>query len=137
MSAPQRPVPQPTELTSGFWAAACERRLVAQRCLDCRTWRHYPQLRCPHCHSAAWDWAELRGTGEIYSLSVAHRAFHPAWAQRVPYTVVTVELDEGVRMVSDLPDEDGQRAAIGQRVEVFFDPIDDAVVLPRFRLAAP
>lgn len=71
----------------------------------------------------------------IYSLSVAHRAFHPAWADRVPYTVVTVELDEGVRMVSDLPQGDGPHAVIGERVEVFFDRVGADVVLPRFRLA--
>lgn len=135
MTGPQRPLPQPSALTEGFWLAAAEGRLVAQRCADCDRWRHYPQERCPGCHSDSWRWSELTGAGEIYSLSVAHRAFHPAWAERVPYTVVTVELDEGVRMVSDLPDADGARAAIGDRVEVFFDRVGGETVLPRFRLA--
>jgi uncharacterized OB-fold protein len=49
--------------------------------------------------------------------------------------VATVELEEGVRMVSDLPSEDTDRVQIGSRVEVFFDDLPGTeVTLPRFRL---
>lgn len=137
MSAVSRPQPEPTDLTVGFWAAAREGRLVVQRCTQCALLRHYPQHLCPDCHSGEWAWTQVAGTGEIYSFSVAHRAFHPAWADRVPYAVVTVELDEGIRMVSDLPVEDTADVAIGRRVEVFFDETDDEWVLPRFRLSPP
>jgi uncharacterized OB-fold protein len=47
--------------------------------------------------------------------------------------VATVELPEGVRMVSDLPPEDTEAVRIGAPVEVFFDD-HEAVTLPRFRL---
>lgn len=129
----REPLPRPSALTAGFWDAARRHELVAQRCTDCRAWRHYPQLRCPECHSAAWTWERLSGRGEIWSFSVAHQAFNPAWATRVPYTVATIELDEGIRMVTDL-DGDPDRVAIGQRVEVVFDVVDDTITLPRFRI---
>lgn len=134
MSAATRPLPEPSALTEGFWAAAREGRLVVQGCSDCSLLRHYPQYLCPGCQSAEWSWVPVAGTGEIYSFSVAHRAFHPAWSDSVPYAVVTVELDDGVRMVSDLSAQDTADVAIGRRVEVFFDAIADDVVLPRFRL---
>ncbi|MEB4209765.1 Zn-ribbon domain-containing OB-fold protein [Mycobacterium sp. 94-17] len=128
-----RPFVAASALSEGFWAAAAENRLVVQRCDECATLRHYPQFLCPRCRSAAWNWAEMSGRGVVYSFTVSHRAFAPAWADRVPYVIATVELDEGVRMVSDLPPEDLDAVAIGRAVQVFFDHTG-AVSLPRFRL---
>lgn len=130
-----RPAPEPTALTRGFWEAARRHELVVQKCSACGLYRHYPRVLCPDCHSAEWQWTPVSGRGTIFTLTVTHRAFHPAWADRVPYVCATIELDEGVRMVSDLPAEDTTRAEIGMRVEVFFDEQpDDGATLPRFRL---
>jgi hypothetical protein len=52
----------------------------------------------------------------------------------VPFAVATIDLEEGVRMVSDLPPEDTEEVRIGMPVEVFFDR-QESVTLPRFRLA--
>ena len=130
-----RPVELTTELGAPFWAAAREGRLVVQECGGCGALQHYPQLRCPDCGGLLDSWKELSGRGVVYSFTVTHQGFHPWWAQRVPYAVVTVELEEGVRMVSDLPSEDLERVAIGAPVELFFDPVGDGRILPRFRLA--
>ncbi|AVP71409.1 Zn-ribbon domain-containing OB-fold protein [Prescottella equi] len=130
------PLPEPSELTDGFWAAARQSRLVIQRCEACGVLRHYPQQRCPRCLSAEWNWREIAGRGVIHSFTVTHQAFHPSWADRVPYVVATVELDESVRMVTDL-DEPAESVAIGDPVEVFFDRIDDQHTLPRFRIRRP
>lgn len=132
-NAAGRPVVAPSPLTRGFWDAARDHRLVVQRCMACAAYRHYPQLRCPACLSADWSWTAVSGFGTVYTFSVSHRAFSPAWADAVPYVVATIELNEGVRMVSDLPPEDTEIVAIGRAAEVFFDNIGD-VVLPRFRL---
>jgi uncharacterized protein len=130
-----RPLPAPTALTEGFWAAAREHRLVVQRCDDCGRLRHYPQECCPECTSGAWSWTPVSGRGVVYTFTVSHQPFHPRWAGRTPYVVATVELEEGVRMVSDLPPEDTDRVQIGGPVEVFFDDQPDSdVTLPRFRL---
>ena len=52
--------------------------------------------------------------------------------------MATIELAEGVRMVSDLPPEDTERVAIGSPVECFFEDhlLDDGTRFstPRFRL---
>ncbi|UVE93809.1 Zn-ribbon domain-containing OB-fold protein [Dietzia sp. B32] len=130
----RRPLPAPTTLTAGFWDAAREERLVVQRCESCCTFRHYPRHRCPNCTGDAWQWTEVSGTGHIHSFTVTHQSFHPAWADRVPYVVATVELDEGIRMVSDL-DEPAEAVTIGARVDVFFHHlVDEGITLPRFRL---
>ena len=133
MTAP-RPLVKPTELTAGFWEAARRHELVVQRCTACGALRHYPQHLCPACQSGGWEWTPVTGRGQIYSFTVTHQAFHAAFADRVPYAVATIELDEGIRMVTDLPDDDVAAVAIGQPVEVFFEQLDDDVTLPRFRL---
>ena len=127
------PLPVPTEMTTGFWDAARNHILVVQRCDDCHRYRHYPQYLCPACLSPNWTWSRVSGRGHVYSFTVTHQAFSPSWAPRLPYAVATIELDEGVRMLSDLPDDDVDDVAIGRAVEVFFDDVGD-ITLPRFRL---
>ena len=108
---------------------------MVQQCEGCGRLRHYPQPRCPECQSAEFSWAPVSGLGTVYSYTVTHQAFDPSWADRVPYAVATIELEGGVRMVSDLPAGDTDRVRIGAAVEVFFDRIDDELTLPRFQLA--
>ncbi len=129
-----RPAPAVTELSQGFWDAVGRQELAVQRCLGCQTLRHYPQPLCPECRSSEFDWAPLSGRGEIYSYTVAHRAFHPAWKAHVPYVIATIELDEGVRMVCDLLEADPERIAIGQRVEVRFAELPGQGWMPRFEV---
>jgi uncharacterized OB-fold protein len=134
----QRPLPVPSKLTEGFWQAARRHELVVQQCDQCGRLRHYPQYLCPGCRSDAWTWVPVNGTGSIYTYSIAHRAFHPFWADRVPYAVATIELDEGVRMVSDLSAEDTARVAIGLPAEVYYEDVPGTdITLPRFRLSGP
>ena len=134
----ERPMPSPTPLTAAFWEAARRHQLVVQRCDSCGAFRHYPQYLCPQCQSGSWTWAPVRGTGTVYSYAIAYRAFHPSWQDRVPYAVVTVSLDEGVRMVSDLDSNDTARVTVGSPVEVYFEDVPGTgITLPRFRLVEP
>ena len=129
-----RPAPPRTELSEGFWQGVERGELVVQRCRGCGSLRHYPQSICPDCHSPEFGWAPLSGRGAIYSYTVAHRAFHPAWKQHVPYVIATIELDEGIRMVSDLLDSDPETIAIGQPVQVYFAEMPGQGMMPRFRV---
>lgn len=126
-------VSDPDGLSAGFWEAARRHELVIQRCAECGTFRHYPQLLCPQCWSPAWSWTPVAPHGVVESYAIAHRAFHPAWAGRVPYAVVTATLDVGVRLVGDLPHADTARVAVGAGVDVVFDDLPGLTV-PRFRL---
>ncbi|TFG93924.1 MAG: Zn-ribbon domain-containing OB-fold protein [Myxococcales bacterium] len=129
-----RPRPRPTEWSEGFWQGCARGELVIQRCDECLRLRHYPQPLCPHCRGAQASWQPVSGRGEIYSYAVCHRAFHPAFADALPYVVATVELEEGVRMVTDLAGVDPGELRIGMPVQVCFERVDDELVLPRFRL---
>ncbi|MFS3130750.1 Zn-ribbon domain-containing OB-fold protein [Nocardioides sp. Bht2] len=130
-----RPVAADSRLAQEFWEFAKNGELVVQQCDSCDLHRHYPQVRCYGCGSGEWHWQSVSGSGTIYSFSVAHHAFHPAWQGRTPYAVATVELREGVRMVGELPCDSPDSIAIGLEVEVhFFDGGDGVGLVPGFRL---
>ena len=124
------PLPAANAETLPWWEAAREHRLVAQRCMACGALRHPPGPRCPSCSASESDWQELSGRGVVYTYTVVHQQFVPA---DVPYVVVAVELDEGVRMVSNLVDASADEVRIGQRVDVAWEDMGPALALPRFR----
>ena len=61
-----------------------------------------------------------------------HQAYHPAF-EAVPYAVVVVQLDEGVRMLTNLLAVGPGDVAIGMPVEVVFEDVTGEVTLPKFR----
>lgn len=65
----------------------------------------------------------------MYAVSVHHRAAHPAFAERVPYSVVLVDLDEGARIMSNVF---GPAPAVGAGVSVAWLPLADGRHLPTF-----
>ncbi len=78
---------------------------------------------------------ELHLTAALRALDDAGLAFHTFWADRVPYVVATIELEEGIRMVSEMPDLVPEAVAIGLPVTVDFEAIGDGLCLPFFRVA--
>jgi uncharacterized OB-fold protein len=115
-----------------FWSATRKSRLVMQRCPKCGELRWPPAPICPECLAVGGHWTELSGKGTVWSYAVYHRAFHPGFASKVPYTIVLVELDEGPRMISSLPD--GVPACnIGDRVKAEFVGVTPEVTLVKFR----
>ncbi len=135
MAEYKKPLPKPTADSAGFWEGCKRHELVIQQCTDCGKYRHYPQPMCPACHSMNREWSRVSGKGKIYTYVRCPQAFHPGWADEAPYGVVTVELDEGVRMVSNMVDVKPEDLEIGMPVEVVFEDVTDEVTLPKFKLA--
>jgi uncharacterized protein len=94
---PQKPSPHTSEVARPYWDAVAQGKLVLQSCSACGKVRHYPRLLCDACYSDAVTWLPSKAIGTIHSWTVAHHAFHPAFLAELPYTLVTVDLDEGVR----------------------------------------
>lgn len=127
-----KPLPVPDGDTAPYWASAREGRLAVQRCEACGRHVFYPRAVCPHCMSEQLTWVDATGFGTVYSYTVVHRA-PAAFQGEAPYVVALVDLDEGVRLMSSIADPPGA-VRIGDRVQVFFDPVTPEVTLPRFRL---
>ena len=118
MSAVDAPTPTVDEVSAPFWAALAEHRIVVQSCAACGRHR-FPRVPwCPYCGTEGGDDVEISGAGAVYSFVRVHRALTPAMADEVPYTVATVDLDGGSRIVGRA--EPAEAVAIGRRVEPRF-----------------
>ncbi len=117
----------------GFWEAVKQHKLVFQKCKDCGLLVHRPRPMCPRCNSMEREWVPSTGKGVVYSWVnfVYANAAYPGI--KVPYTVVVVEMAEGVRMISNLYDVKPEEVYVGMPVEVVFDDIADDLTLPKFR----
>lgn len=131
----EHPIPAPTVHPDNerFWEGVKRGELALQRCRVCGNWLHPPRPMCPKCRSLDMEWVPSTGKGTIHSWVVYRESPHPGF--KVPYVVVLVELEEGVRVVSNLVDVQAEAVTIGMPVEVVFDQINGEVVLPKFRKA--
>ena len=128
-------VPTPNQDTQAYWDALRQRRLTIQACAKCGVKRHYPRPVCDRCHSMEVTWVEASGRGTVHSWTVAHHPFHAGFKGEVPYTLVTVDLEEGVRMQAQLKGADGVQIKIGTPVEVRFETATEDLMLPYFVMA--
>lgn len=133
MSEYLKPLPRGEDSNGEFYAFCKQHELRFQRCSDCQAWRHMPRESCRNCGSFEWTWERSTGKGKIFSWSVIHRALHPGFADELPYAVVLVELDEGVRLVSHVIDLAIEDLEIGMPVEVVFEDVTPETTLHKFR----
>jgi uncharacterized OB-fold protein len=122
--------PRPSEVGETYWEYARKGDLACQRCLDCGRLHRYLSRVCPHCGSTSYEWDVLGGLGTVYACSVAYFGLGEEFPP--PYVVALIDLDEGVRMMSNVVDRDPESVAIGDRVEVRFDRVSDTISLPIF-----
>lgn len=137
------PVPVPDADTQPFWDGCAEGQLRIQRCGGCSRWIWQPRPLCPDCHRPDPEWTVVSGDGRIVSWTVMRPPTLPAYADKVPFVVLLVELDEGVRLLGYLVDGAGamlqtdgeaEGVAMDRRVAVRFHDQAGAI-LPSWTLA--
>jgi uncharacterized OB-fold protein len=120
------------EESEPFFDAAREERLLIQKCSACNVYQFYPRKICVHCGSSDVEWVDASGKGNVHTYTVIHQQGMPGWRDEVPFVAAIIDLEEGVRMTSNVVDVDPASMTIGMPVEVTF--VDEGMyVLPRFR----
>jgi uncharacterized OB-fold protein len=114
-----------------FWDGVQRDELLLQKCSDCGTLRHPPVPMCGDCHSVQWHTHPAAGSGRVHSWIVSK---HPTLPDDDPRIVILVELDEGLRVVSNLVDVDPADVRNEMPVELCFRTYGDTK-LPQFRPA--
>ena len=132
MSDYAKPLPPDDPANRPFWDGAKRGVLMLQRCLDCGRHRFPAARYCTQCHGERNEWVVTSGAGVVESYCTFHRAYWPAFTPDVPYDVVQVRLDEGVRLFSNLVGVPRERIRMGMRVRARFDPVTSAVTLVKF-----
>ena len=132
-----RPIPVPNDMTKPFWDAAKAGVLKLQRCRSCRRFQHPPYATCVNCVSTDLAFEPVSGTGAIYAYTIMYHTGDKRFAPAVPYASIIVELDDapGALMAGNLLDAEYTEAKVGRRVEVTFQPLNDDITLPQFKLA--
>ena len=127
--------PPASETTQPFWDATKEQRFLIQHCGACDAPIFYPREVCPQCLSSdSLEWRESSGKGTIYAASVQEKPANPMMADRVPYVVAIVELDDGIRLMSNVINCEPYDATVGKPVQLTWEPMSDGRHLPQFEL---
>ncbi len=128
-----KPVPAIDPDSEPYWQGAREGRLMIQRCKATGQAFLYSRQLVPGVVDSEVEWIEAGGKGTIYSFTVARRPAGQAFQGECPYVIVSVELEEGARVMSNLVTDRPESVAIGQAVEVLFDRVSDDLTIPKFK----
>lgn len=116
-----KPPPPQDAANRPFREGAEQGRLMLQRCTGCGAHRFPAARYCAKCRNEGSEWVQVSGNGIIESHCAFHKAYWPAFANEVPYAVVQVRLDEGVRLFSNLLGVPRGQIRAGMRVRATFE----------------
>ena len=117
----KRPQPRVGQYDRPYWEFASRGELRVQACMHCRHLRYPPGPTCPTCLSEDADWQLLSGRGRIVTWTVFQRSYFPDIP--VPYTVVSVETEEGPLLIGNLIHADGRTPSVGLAVTAVFEDV--------------
>jgi len=122
-------------VTAPYWEGAARGELVIQRCQNCTHWIHFPEPVCPNCGGSEFTFEPVSGRGRVETFSVIHRSFVAAFADRTPYVVAWIGLEEqaGLRTFGNVTGCAQDEVTIGMEVDVTFEARDGIAALPNFR----
>jgi uncharacterized OB-fold protein len=135
METPAKPVPKIDPWVQPFWDGTRDNRLMIQQCTKCDQHIFYPRIACPFCAADEPRWVEAGGRGRIYSYTVVENNAPSAFIADMPYVIAVIELDEGVRMLSNVIGCEASELDCELPVEVVFEKLNEEITLPKFRLA--
>jgi len=94
-------------------------RLLGSRCLKCKN-EHFPNVRtCQKCGSHELGDKEMPKTGKILTFTRLHDVM-PGFQDEDPMTFGLVELDNGVKVVTQLVDTNYDSLKMGDAVKAVF-----------------
>jgi uncharacterized OB-fold protein len=108
-----------------IWRLRAQRyRLQGTQCRDCAELSFPPVLICPSCRSRELIPHTFSGKGKIYSYSTVYNPLSQ-FTEFVPYIVALIDLEEGVRITSQLTDVNPNEVKVGMQVEMVIRKISE------------
>ena len=128
-----KPLPHIDEEMRPWWEAAQRHELYIQKCRDCGDLRFHPRALCTNCMSSRAEWIKCSGRGKIYTFTVTYQNGSSGFRDSLPYVLAWVDLEEGVKMLTNIVECPPDQVKIDQRVEAVFDDVTPDVTLVKFR----
>ncbi len=130
-----KPLPTISGETKPYWDSCHRGQLVIQKCDSCGEYQFYPRGICANCWSNDIQWYQASGKGTVWTFTVTHQNRTPGFAEDVPDVLALVELEEGVRMFTNIVECEPRDVKIGMAVEVTFVRANDQISIPYFKPA--
>ena len=127
-----KPLPEITPDNKPFWSACKQHELSLHRCQNCGHIR-LPSPICQKCLSMDSEWVRVSGRGKLYTWTTIYQRYHPGFAEELPYNVAIVELENGLRLMTNIVGCKNEDLRIGMEVEVIFEDVTEEITLPKFK----
>jgi uncharacterized protein len=121
------------KLSEPFWQGLKQRRLMLQFDSASGRAQFYPRPQSLYSEAGV-QWRQASGKGVIAALTLSHVA-PPGLADRLPYALALVRLDEGPRLLARIV-APYESLALGQPVEIAWDCTEEEGAFPVFKPAA-
>ena len=99
-------------------------RLEASRCSKCGHTSFPPRLVCPECKGKDFQTVRLSDEGKLLTFTVV-RVASETFSHETPFAVGIVELNDGVRITTQVTDVDVDELTVGQKVRLVFRKVRD------------
>jgi uncharacterized protein len=107
---------------AGLFTQTDHPALVGGRCSNCGRY-HFPRSQtCPWCAREKTEPVELSSTGRLWAWTSVN-APPPGYRGDVPYGFGVVELEEHIRVVTRLTEEDPSRLELDQKMRLVLVPL--------------
>ena len=126
-----KPVPTVTDVNRIYYEGCAAGELRVRHCPKCDYRFRFAHSWCINCYSQELSWQKVSGKGTVTNVTIVHQPPYPAFDDIAPYALVLVQLDEGVRMMSNVIGCPPDDVHIGMPVKVTFEQRGD-VALPMF-----
>ena len=99
-------------------------RFEAAKCSKCAAISFPPRLVCPECKGRTFQTVRLNDEGTLLTYTVIRTA-SDKFSKETPFAVGIVELNDGVRVTTQIADANVDELKTGQRVKLVFRKIQD------------
>jgi uncharacterized OB-fold protein len=121
----------PDDVDAPFWEACRDERFLVYRCKTCNR-AYWPAGACIDHGPASMEWQPASGRGEVHTYTVVHHAYDKSIAERIPFAIAVIRLDEGPFFHSDIVGCDPADLRVGLRVRATYERVDAETVIPHF-----
>jgi len=106
-----------------YWREIPQRyRLEAGKCKKCGKVYFPPRIICAECKSQEFETINLQREGKILTYTII-RVAPSQFVDQAPYAMGIVELNDGVKILSQIADCELDKLEIGQKVRIEFRKI--------------
>jgi uncharacterized OB-fold protein len=134
--AGQRPAPIPMTFSKPFWDAARNGVLLLQYCPVAGKYQFYPRPVSIYTGKRNLEWRPATGKGTVYTYTITHRPPEP-FKNVPPYIVATIELEERVRIMTNLVNCAADQVHVGMPVRLTWVDITEEFRFPVFEPDSP